>query len=169
MNSLKSLTIFLFLLAISSICFGQEIVEDENWLSEVGGVYTNYYRITYQFNDFTIEDVATAKQKLSLIRKISPKNEWKGLYYKNIAIGDSRMIWNSESGCFSFYFYHELKGLNYGRVYNSPHFIELFSDKKSNNDKKKLAKTKLIKVKIDKKHFLVPENRYRIFATARQV
>lgn len=165
MRLTKISIICLILLSISSVCFGQEIVEDENWLKGLGGEADYLPYILYQYKTFTKDDITNGKQRLKLIRQFAPETEWEGIYYTNTGIGDSKLIWNSEGGFFNFYFYHELKGFNYGRVNDSPSFVELVSEKPliSNPDKKQTAKTKLIRVKIDEKHFLVPETRLQDF------
>ncbi len=165
MRLTKISIICLILLSISSVCFGQEIVEDENWLKGLGGEADYLPYILYQYKTFTKEDVTKGKQRLKSIRQFAPKNEWEGIYYQETGIGDSKLIWNLEGGFFNLYFYHELKRFDYGRVNDSPSFIELVSEKTliSNPAKKQSAKTKLIRVKIGEKHFLVPETRLQDF------
>ena len=157
--------IFLILLSISGLCFGQEIVEDENWLKGLGTEADSFPSLIYQFKTFTQEDVTKGKQRLKSIRQFAPKNEWEGIYYAETGIGDSKLIWNSEGRFFNLYFYHELKRFNYGRVNDSPSFVELINKKPSTSsfDKKQAVKAKLIKIQIDDKHFLVPETRLQDF------
>lgn len=64
-------TAIFIILAISSVGFAQDFVDDENWLLEIGGEYTGYERITYQLVSFTKEDAANARQKLKTL-----KAEW---------------------------------------------------------------------------------------------
>ncbi|MDQ3801266.1 MAG: hypothetical protein M3384_17735 [Acidobacteriota bacterium] len=67
---------FLIFLLIAGFCFGQEFVEDENWIGEIGGFYCCNPFITYRYDDFTIEDVERAKQKLKSIKQFASGNEW---------------------------------------------------------------------------------------------
>lgn len=159
----KIFLISLIILSISGLCFGQKVVEDENWLREIAGEYCSGYSIlTYQYKNFSKQDVANAKEKLKLIKQFVPKNEWEGVYAnRSVAVGDEGLVWNSEGGFFSFYCYHDLRSLNYGKVKGSADFVELVSEEPAiSNNKKQAAKieNKLIKVKIGERHFLVPEN-----------
>jgi hypothetical protein len=168
MRSKKFLITFLVFLSIQGFCFGQEFIEDENWISEIGDVYSKGYSlISYRFDNFTKEDVAKAKQKLKSIKQFAPKDEWEGLYSLANPVGEEGLIWHSDSGFFRYYFYHELRSLDYGKIKLSQDFIELLSDKPltSNPNKKQFNKTgnKLIKVKFGERHFLVQENRLKDF------
>jgi hypothetical protein len=168
MRLTKIFIALLILFSISGGCFGQEYAEDENWIREIGGAYSyGYPSISYQYNNFTKEDVTRAKQKLKFIKQFVSKNEWEGIYYSATVIGDSKLVWNSEGGFLNFYFYHELRGLDYGKINESLSFIELTSEKPliSNSEKKRAAKLekKLIKVKFGERRFLVPESRLKDF------
>jgi len=161
MQPRKILKTFLFFLSIVGFCFGQEIVEDENWLKGVGTEADSLPSLIYPFTNFTKEDLSKGKQRLKIVRLSASKNEWEGTYYSNTEIGDSKLIWNSEGGFFDFYFYHYLKRFNYGTVNNSLSVVELVSEKPliSASRKNQTTRTRLIKVKVGEKHFLVPENR----------
>lgn len=165
MRLTKFFTICLILLSISGICFGQETIEDENWLKGVGGEADYVPYLLYQFRTFTKEDVPKGKQRLKTVRQFAPKNEWEGIYYENTMIGDSKLIWNAEGGFFKFYFYHSLKTFDYGRVNNSQNSVELISEKTlaANSSKSQSAKTKLIRVKVGERRFLVPETHLQDF------
>jgi hypothetical protein len=159
--------IFLILLLISTaISFGQEPIEDENWLK---GFKTEAdYMPTLVYWDFTrlsIKDIPQAKKRLNIIREVAPKTEWEGLYYSNTAIGDSKFVWNAEGGFFRFYFYHTLKYFEFGGVRDFSGLIELDYEKSpfSQKNKNTVFKSKLIKVKIGEKRFLVPELRLKDF------
>jgi hypothetical protein len=157
-------TVVLSILLISAVCFGQDDGSDENWLLEFRGEYTNYERIFYQFTTFTKEDVANAKQKLKSIKTFAPKDEWEGIYYDNTPVGDSRLIWNAEGGFLDFYFYHQLKSLDFGKVAVLADMIELVSEKSLNsNPGKTKADSKFVKVKVGEVHYLIPENRLKDF------
>ena len=163
MRITKLPTIFLLLLIIPTLGFGQEIVEDENWLAEIIGSYCGSPVINYRFRTFTMDDVIKAKQKLKSIKQKEINTEWEGLYYSETGIGDSQMILNSEGGFLRFYCYHYLDSLDYGKVKISSDSIQLISEKTSNQKKKNLLNSDLIKVKFGEKHFLVPENRLQEF------
>ena len=160
----KVITVFLSSLLFASLCVGQEITEDENWLkgfrTEADYLPTLLY---WEPKRFTPEDLRNGKRRLNIIRQYTPRNEWEGLYYANTGIGDNKLTWNIEGGFFSFYFYHTLKSLNFGTVKDSAGFVELEYEKPPFSQKSKKSKTKLIKVLIDETHFLVPENRLRDF------
>jgi len=161
MQPRKILKTFLFFLSIVGFCFGQEIVEDENWLKGFGTEADYLPSLIYPFTNFTKEDLSKGKQRLKIVRLSASKNEWEGTYYSNTEIGDSKLIWNSEGGFFDFYFYHYLKRFNYGTVNNSLSVVELVSEKPliTASRKNQLTRTRLIKVKVGEKHFLIPENR----------
>ena len=114
---------------------------------------------------FSLDDVARGKVRLKSVRQFAPRDEWEGTYYANTGIGDNKFIWNPQGGFFSFYFYHTLKALNFGKAVVSPGFIELEYEKLpfSLRDKKTGFKARLIKVRIDETHFLVPESRLQDF------
>jgi len=159
-------TIFI-ILAVSSVCFAQDFGDDENWLSEIGGDYMGYERITYWLVSFTKEDAADARQKLKTIRAFAPKDEWEGIYYENTGVGDRKMIWNAAGGFLEFYYYHDLKYLDYGKVADSAGVVELNSEKTFSMNprlkKKTKAESKFVKVKLGEKHYLVSENHLRNF------
>lgn len=166
MKLISFFTAFLFLLSISTISFGQETGEDENWLkgfnTEADYMPTLVY---WSFERFSLKDIPQAKKKLSIVRQHTPKTEWEGLYYSNAEIGDNKFIWNAAGGFFDFYFYHTLKSFNFGTARDFSGFIELNYEKQtfSQTNKRFASKIKLIKVKVGEKHFLVPENRLQDF------
>lgn len=157
MKHRKIFAIILIVLSVSTVCFGQEFVEEENWLLELGGDYTGQTMISYEFNNFSKEDVVKAKQKLKNIREIAPKDEWEGIYYRGTFVGDHKLIWNAEAGFFTFYFYHQLKLIDFGTITASTEDIEMFSEKTFKPD------AKLIKVKFGERHYLVPEANLQYF------
>lgn len=165
MQSRKILKTFLIFLLSAGFCFGQEIVEDENWLKGLGTEADYLPSLSYPFTTFTTEDLTQGKRRLKSVRQFAPKNKWEGTYYSNTAIGDSKLLWSAEGGFFNFYFYHYLKRFSYGTVTDSPTFVVFVSEKPliANSSKKQAAKRTLIKVKFGEKHFLVPENRLQDF------
>lgn len=162
----KSLRFFLAIILFSKLCFGQVYIEDENWLKGFRTEADSFPTLSYwPPRTFTLEDVDRGKQRLSSIRNFTPRNEWEGVYYANTAIGDYKFIWNAEGGFFSFYFYHTLKTFYFGKIRDSSGFIELDYEKFpfSQTNRTAVFENKLIKVKIDETHFLVPENRLQDF------
>lgn len=162
----KSLRFFLTIILFSKLCFGQEYIEDENWLKGFRTEADSFPTLTYwPTRTFSLEDVDRGKQRLSSIRNFTPRNEWEGAYYANTGIGDYKFIWNAEGGFFSFYFYHTLKTFYFGKIRDSSGFIELDYERFpfSQTDRKAVFENKLIKVRVDETHFLVPENRIQDF------
>lgn len=147
----------LILCSITVFSFGQEPIEDENWLkgfkTEADYLPTLVYRDS---KSLSLKNIPQAKKRLNFLREFSPTNEWEGVYFSNTGIGDRKFIWNAKGGFFSFYFYHTLKFVDFGKVNDSLAFIELSSEKSS-------TKSKLVKIKVGETHFLVPENRLQDF------
>lgn len=156
------ITIFFTVFLLSNICFGQEYIEDENWLKGFKTEADSFQTLQYwKTKRFTVEDVANGKRRLNLIRQFAPQNEWEGIYYAETGIGSDKFIWNAEGGFFRFYFYHTLKTFSFGKIKDSSGFIELEYEKTSLTPINK--KNKFIKVKVGEKHFLVPEKRLSDF------
>lgn len=157
---------FLAIFLLSYINVGQESVEDENWLKgfETEADYLEPL-VYWDMKSFTLDDVERGKARLKTVRQFTPQNEWEGVYYANTFLGDSKFIWNASGGFFSFYFYHTLKSLTYGKATDAQAFIELEYEKLpfSLSGKKPGFKSKLVKVRIGKARFLVPENRLQDF------
>jgi hypothetical protein len=159
-------TVFVTILILSCLSVGQEIVEDENWLKGFNTEADYVDPLLYwDMKSFTLDDVVRGKMRLKVVRQFDPKDEWEGVYYANTGIGDNRFIWNAQGGFFSFYFYHTLKSLNFGKATPSLGFVELEYEKLPFSLAGKGAgfKTKLIKVSIGKTRFLVPESRLQDF------
>ena len=161
MQPRQILITLLTFLSLAGYCFGQEVVEDENWLKGLGTEADTLTFLIYQSNVLE-EDLTKGKQRLRAVQKFSPKDEWEGIYYSNTEIGDSKLIWNVEGGFFNLYFYHYLKRFDYGVINDSASFAELISEKVSESGKKRSAE-KLIKTKVGEIRFLVPENRLQHF------
>lgn len=72
----KVFTIFLTVILLSSLCFGQEVIKDENWLKGFRTEADSFPTLEYwESKKFTLEDVANGKQRLSFIRQFAPQNE----------------------------------------------------------------------------------------------
>jgi hypothetical protein len=164
MRRLTSVLFAFFLL--SSFGFAQESIDDENWLKGFKTEADYLEPLVYwDMKSFTLDDVARGKVRLKTVRQFAPQNEWEGTYYANTFLGDNKFIWNASGGFFSFYFYHTLKSLTYGKATDTPAFIDLEYEKLpfSLAGKKPGFKSKLVKVRIGKTRFLVPENRLEDF------
>ncbi len=76
MKVLYFFTAFLILLSISIISFGQETVEDENWLkgfnTEADYMPTLVY---WDFERLSLKDIPQAKIRLDSVRKFTPQSE----------------------------------------------------------------------------------------------
>jgi hypothetical protein len=165
-----SLKNFLWVMTISltffQCCFSQEFAREENWLGEIEGA--PYEFVHHQYKHYTKEDIVKAKQILSSIRNSSPKDEWEGVYSREVNLHDVKLFWRANVGFINYNIYTcaiELRNLNYGKINDSPSFIELISEKPITLAKNiPKAENKLVKVKFGARHFLVPENRLQDFA-----
>ncbi len=159
----KVIAVFFGSLLFVSLCVGQE---DENWLkgfiSEADHLHTLSY---WEPIKFTPSDIAAGKKRVNLIKAFPPENEWEGIYYGETGIGDNKFVWNVRGGFLSFYFYHTLKSFYFGLVLDRGDFLELDYEKSSKDhvSVRPRFKTKLVKVRVDNTHFLVPEDRLRDF------
>lgn len=163
---LRGFLVFLILVLLSTLSLGQDIVEDENWLKGFRTEADYLESLVYwDIKWFTLEDVARGKLRLESVRQFEPRDEWEGVYYADTGIGDNRFIWNTRGDFFSFYFYHTLKSLDFGKATASSGFVELEYEKLPLllENKNPGYKTRLIKVRIDETRFLVPESRLRDF------
>lgn len=165
MKTVKLTLIFLILISLTGITYSQKITESENWLKGFNTEADYLPTLAYWSNKFTRSDIDNGKKRLELVRQFSPTNEWEGLYYSNTGLGDSKLLWNAEGGYFQFFFYHELKNLNYGRINDATDFFEMISDNPPfvHKNKKQTAADRIIKIKVGDSHFLVPENRLQEF------
>lgn len=154
-------TAFLTIFSLAGYCFGQDIVEDENWLKGLGTEADSLPFLVY-LSKFSKEDLTRGKQRLGAVQKSSPNGEWEGRYFGNTPIGDSKLLWNAEGGFFNLYFYHDLRRFDFGVVKDSDSFVEFISEKITNSGKR-ISVEKLIKVKVGEIRFLVPEIRLQHF------
>jgi len=159
---MKTLIFIVLLLALTTQpCFPQEFEETENWIGEFALYQTPF--LVHRLKNFTKDDVAKAKEKLNLIKSSSSQSEWDGVFVKSADLSDIRLIWKEDAGFIDYYIYTcaiELRNLNYGRVINSPDFVNLVSEKPAIATKQKdpLTGVKLIKVRVGERRFLVPED-----------
>jgi len=157
-----------FFIAISALfVFGLTIFaqtdEDKNWLSNFNAPYLPSDLIFYEYKFYTKEDVAKAKERLNLIEKSSPKDEWEGTYSDNSGLGIGLINWNSDGGFINFFYYHWLKTLDYGKISTSDDAVNLMSEKTSPAKLLRNTPKLLIKVKYGERHYLVPESYIKEF------
>jgi len=162
----RTFLVILTLLITFQVCFGQEFVEDENWIGEIAGGQSPF--LQHSLKNYTKEDVFKAKQKLKLIRESSINDEWEGSYSLLGELSDTKLILDSEIGFINYYIYTcaiDLRALNYGSLINKPDSITLVSEK-SQPPFYRTGKTgqKLIKVKWGDRHYLVEEERLEVFS-----
>ncbi len=150
--------IFIILLFISQIIFGQENYENRNWYKDTKG-FDNFYS-SYEFGRrYTKDNIEEAIGKYHFIKSFTPTDdEWEGIYTSDSMLGYLELFWNSEGGYVKSYYYHTLSSIDYGDVKNQTDSVEFISRKNSSNDKKSAAGNNLIKVKYGDRHYLVPEN-----------
>lgn len=153
-----------FLLSFSTVFFAQDDFEQENWLRDLGGLYTGDYYVFYHYKYYTKDDLPVAKERLNAIKQAGYKDEWEGIYAQSTSVGDQIMVWNEEKGFFEFYFYHGLQTMDFGRTAVSGGVIELISEKPSRlNNPNRRKSARIVKVKVGERHFLVPENYLKEF------
>lgn len=167
MTFLRSLAVITLFAASLPLCFGQERVEDEDWLSEATGMYKQPF-LSYRFGRYTADDVALAKEKLSLLQASKTTDEWAGIYVTSAPLSDTKLIWRPDAGFLDYYIYTcsiELRALNYGKVINYPDHVLFISEKASNSPLKpgEIVQFKLIKVKWGDRHYLVEESELETF------
>ncbi len=162
-----SKTIFLLvsLLFSVSFSFAQDSVDSENWIGIIEGGQSPY--LIHYYQNYTQTDVVKAKQKLILLKQISPKSEWEGIYDRSGNLSDTKFIWNSQVGFITYYIHTcqpDLRGLDFGSVIISGDHIETLSEKPQNAESKnKTSIEKFVKVKWGDVHYLVEEDELETF------
>lgn len=152
--------IFIILLILINLfsVFAQELKEGEFWDSFGEG-----RREIWAYKNFTKDDVIKAQKKRDLIKQSRPKDEWEGIYLSNLAeIGEEVLLWNSEDGFVSYYFYHTLKRLKFGDVLKKNDVLSFQFQHSTAKNYKSRFKT-IVKVKIGNLHYLVPEDSMKPF------
>jgi hypothetical protein len=153
----KFFSLALVLLFTFQNSLSQKIDVSGNWYKEIKGIDDVYTR--YDFKKYTISDVAEAKKRFQLITRSLANDEWEGVYTGSMELGSDELHWNTNGFVF-FAVYHTLSALDFGDSKINPDSVELISRKSSF----KRISDNLIKVRIGKKHYLVPENRLQDFA-----
>lgn len=159
----KNLLLLPIVLILLQTVFGQEFIEDENWI-ETGG----YPVLMHNLKNYTKEDVIRAKEKLNLIKQSKIEDEWEGSYTVSQDLSDTKLLWSPANGFVSYYVYTcaiELRGLNYGKVINNTNSLILITQKSQPPfyPTGKTGQVKLVKVKWGDLHFLVEEDDIEVF------
>ena len=157
MKILRILFIILFLSISFFPTFAQEIDFEGNWFREIGREDDYYTR--FDFRNYTKEDVIGAKKRFLLIKQNSFRNEWEGVYENGTESGASEFHWNSAGGFVNFDVYHTLRNLDFGSAFDEADSIMFVSEKSKVIKRNSIFSTRLVKVKLADRHFLVPENR----------
>jgi hypothetical protein len=154
---MKKIVLFIFIISSLQFSYGQDIEEYENWLGKEGYPYPE---LRHDYKNYSKEDVAKAKQRLSLIGESEAIDEFEGYYQQYGELSQIGLIWNSKAGFIDYYIYTcsiELRGLGFGDVQNSADLLSLNYEKpryKSSQKKEnaRLIQT-LVKVKIGNRRF----------------
>lgn len=161
----KTIFLLVFLLFSISVLFAQDSVDNENWIGKIEFGQAPY--LFHSYRNYTQADVVRAKQTYILLKQISPKNEWEGMYDNSGHTSDTKLIWNSQVGFISYNVNTcslELSNLDFGNVKISDDQIELVSEKTPNPESKnKISPRKFIKVKWGDVHYLVEEEELETF------
>jgi hypothetical protein len=150
---MKILLASLLLILAFQISFGQELKEGEYWDSWGEG-----RQWIWEYKNFTKDDVIKANRLFTSLKNSTPKNEWEGEYDGFAELGEDRLYWNSEIGFVRYHFYHTLRYLSYGEISIKDDSLTLIDKNLLNAKKNSVYVNKLIKVKFDDRHYLVPKN-----------
>lgn len=166
MRILGSLFVLITSIASLQICPGQEYVQDQNWIGMIEG--GNPSHIVYRYRYYTPEDVVEARKQLVLLNTSQAVDEWAGSYFLAGELSDQKLIWKPDAGFFSYYIYTcalELRTLNYGKVVNTPDYIQLVTEKRTPPHAKvtSAGPVRLVKVKWGDVRYLVDEDELEIF------
>ena len=164
----KSFLVVLIFIAAIQICFGQttpEYVEGENWVQQYG-IYASQF-IMFRYDRYSKEDTLKFREKLDLLKEAKFADEWEGIYIRGgIDLGFSQLRWDSNIGFAHFYIYTcvpELSSVNYGKVTNSPQYIQTIPEFIADSPRKANI-IKYVKVKWGNQHYLVDESSLPEFA-----
>ncbi|HLM00923.1 MAG TPA: hypothetical protein VK400_07685 [Pyrinomonadaceae bacterium] len=160
----------LILFAFVHICSGQspeETQPTENWLWKDYKIFPDS-RLYHLYERYSKEDIVKFREKLDLLKNAQFADEWEGIYtvgYEE-TVGFSQFRWRNDVGFLSFHIYTclpELRSINYGKIINTPDFIQL-SPEYAENSPRRHAAAKYIKVKWGEHRFLVEESALPAFA-----
>lgn len=154
------------ILSTAPFAFGQEIIEDENWIGRIENGIAPF--LLYRSDVFAKQDLISAKEKYAKLQA-SAASEWEGRYDLSGQLSDTKLVWNKESGFVAYYVYTcmiELRALNFGNVdefadhlvFRSQKLSPPFSFFDSQTSKS------FVKVKWGERRYLVPEDELETFA-----
>jgi hypothetical protein len=164
---LQKIFFFILISILSlSICFGQDIQPEKNWLAE-HNIYST--EVQYQrYDRYSKEDLVKFREKLDLFKMNESKDEWSGIFYigSEETVNHSELRINSNIGfvCFNVYTcLPELRYIDYGRIVNTAEYIQLLPEFTENSPRKS-EPAKYVKVKWGDKYLLVEESALPVFA-----
>ncbi|MCD9188887.1 MAG: hypothetical protein LUM44_20885 [Pyrinomonadaceae bacterium] len=158
--------VFLLVLFTSIFCFAQtEEPEqpEENWLKEYK-IY-NMDFINFRYDLYSKGDLKRFREMLDQFKSVKSNDKWDGTYIDGQEVGFTTFTWNTEVGFVDFYVYTcypELRVLNYGRVENTPSYIQIYRE--NSKPYEGINSKKYIKVKWGEAQFLVEEPSLSAFA-----
>lgn len=161
---------FIFLIVILLFSISASLAQDsetdwENWIGTIEGGQPSI--LLHRYDNYSQADVIKAKQKLLLLKQISPKNEWEGMYDSSGHLSDIKFIWNLQVGFIKYYIHTcqpDLRNLDFGSVKSVGDQIETISEKPQNAEaKSEPTNVKFIKVKWGDAHYLVKEEELETF------
>ena len=165
---MKLRTIFFLILILGlsiQICFGQEPQEEENWLQEYG--ISQYPTLVFRYDRYSKDDLAKFREKLDLMKNAKFEDEWEGNYFDDLTeLGITSFRWDSNVGFVDLYIYTcypELRDINYGKVINTPEYVQMIPEFGENSPRKAMS-VKYVKVKWSDRHYLVEESSIAAFA-----
>jgi hypothetical protein len=169
MNLQKICLSILIFVSSLAVCFGQdkpETVEGQTWVNEYD-IYQDV-RMTFRYDRYSKEDTVKFREKLDLLKAAKFADEWEGAYYSGFPdeVGVSSFRWDANAGFVEYYVYScfpELRYLNYGKITNTPEFIQTIPEFAADSPRKEKA-VKYIKVKWSNRHYLVEESSLLAFA-----
>ena len=153
-----SYTYFFLILTLVEVSFTQIPDPENNWYKEIGRGNNPYSG--FDFRRYTKDDVLRAKEKYNQLIN-SNSSEWEGTYSRNSMLGISELVWSAKIGFVSWYAYHSLVSLAYGRIERTDDVIKFRSEKPSTG---KVESDPLVLVKLGDIHFLVPKDKLSSFA-----
>ncbi|HEX6279756.1 MAG TPA: hypothetical protein VFZ49_07020 [Pyrinomonadaceae bacterium] len=156
------ITIGVILGYLSVVTISQTLDEDSNWFKLVKDRDDYYSR--FDFTRYSAPDVLNAAKIYKRIESTPPADEWEGVYGTQVAVGESELRWSARHGFVFHHVYHTLSVLDHGTVRADSSSLQLHPLNTTRKTKSPLFTDKLIKVKVGKKHFLVPESRLKDFA-----
>ncbi len=169
MKHSKNLWILLIVLAVSQICFGQNVEDEqptENWLKKYIGYNETF--LYHRFDRYSKDDVVKFREKFDSLIGSKNTDEWNGTYSDGFddSVGFSQLHLKSGVGFASFYVYTcqpELRRLNYGKIIQTDEIIKLIPEFGKDSPRKSQLVT-YVKVKWGDNRYLVEDSSLSAFA-----